>query len=120
MRSSPFVELVDDHVVVALSGEVDLMVRSDLLASYRYAISLLDVPRLHIDVSRVTFMDSTGCDTLAAALNEVVPRGGTISIAGASPRIVKLLRITHLDGLVTLLPEEGPEDRVDSGRVAVA
>jgi anti-anti-sigma factor len=118
--SSPFVELVDDHVVVALAGEVDLMARSDLIASYNYAISLLDVPHLLIDVSRVTFMDSTGCDTLAGAWNAVNARGGSISVAGASARIVKLLRLTHVDSLVTLLPEAEPEAKVGPVAVAVA
>ncbi len=110
--SSQFVELVDDRVVVVLAGEVDLTVRSDLLACYDRAISLLDVPHLLSDVSRVTFMDSTGLDTIAAAWNKVHARGGTISLTGASARIVNLLRITHLDSLVTLLPEPEPEAKV--------
>ncbi|MFZ2013293.1 MAG: STAS domain-containing protein [Nocardioides sp.] len=113
--SSPFVQLVDDHVVVRLDGEVDLMVRSSLTDTVDFAISLLEVPHLLLDVSRVTFMDSTGVDTLAAALNEVNARGGTISVAGATARIVRLLRITHLDGLVTLLPETEPEARFAVG-----
>ena len=37
--SSPFVQLVDDHVVVRLEGEVDLMVRTSLTDSYDFAIS---------------------------------------------------------------------------------
>lgn len=116
--SSPFVQIVDDHVVVVLVGEVDLTVRRALTESYDFAISVLEVPHLLIDVSRVTFMDSTGMDTLAAALNKVNARGGTISVAGASARIVKLLRITHLDSLVTLLPAgAAPETKV---AVAVA
>ena len=108
-KSSPVVELIDDHAVVALAGEVDLNVRTELLASYDYAIALQDVPRLHVDVSRVTFMDSTGMDTLAAALNKVNARGGTISVVGASARIVRLLHITRLDSAVTVLPEAKAE-----------
>lgn len=115
--SSPLVELVDDHVLVVLAGEVDLLVRSDLLTSYDYAISLLEVPHLLIDVSRVTFMDSTGCETLAAAWNEVNVRGGTISVAGASERIVKLLRITDLDSLLAPRPDADRDTQVG---VAVA
>jgi anti-anti-sigma factor len=103
----PTVELIEDHVVVALVGEVDITMRSELLDSYDYAISLLDVPELVVDVSRVTFMDSTWLDALAAALNKVNARGGTISVVGASDRIVRLLQITHLDSLVTVLPGAG-------------
>jgi anti-anti-sigma factor len=106
--SKPVVDLIEDHAMVVLVGEVDLMVRSDLLASYDHAIALLEVPHLLIDVSRVTFMDSTGPDTLATALNKVNARGGTISILGASARILNLLRITRMDNLVTLLPEVEP------------
>jgi anti-sigma B factor antagonist len=116
--SSPLVERVDDHAVVALAGEVDLMVRSDLIASYNCAISLLGVPHLPLDVSQVTFVDSTGCDTLGGAWNTVNARGGTISVAGAGARIVKLLRLTHVDGLVTLLPEAEPEAKVVAVAVA--
>ena len=120
--ASPFVQLVDDHVVVTLEGEVDLAVRTSLTESYDVAITLLEVPHVLIDVSRVTFMDSTGMDTLAAALNKVNARGGTISVSGASARILRLLRITHMDGLVTILPPE-PGARVaigDGNGVAVA
>jgi anti-sigma B factor antagonist len=106
--SSPSIQLMDDHVVVALAGEVDIAVRWDLLRSYTDAIALLEVPRLLVDVSRVTFMDSTGVDTLAVAWNKVAARGGTISVVGASARILNLLHITDLDSLVTVLPEPEP------------
>ena len=109
--SSPFVQLVDDHVVVLLAGEVDLTVRTTLTDSYDFAIALLEVPHLVVDVSRVTFMDSTGLSTLAAALKKINARGGTISVVGASARIVNLLHITHLDTLVTLLPAEAPRTK---------
>jgi anti-anti-sigma factor len=66
-------------------------------------------------------MDSTGMDTLAAALNKVNARGGTISVTGASARIVRLLRITHMDGLVTILPPSEPAPGVAVGDgIAVA
>jgi anti-anti-sigma factor len=105
--SNPMVQLMGDYVVVALAGEVDIAVRNALLHSYEDAIGLLEVPRLLVDVSRVTFMDSTGVDTLATALNKVTARGGTISVVGASARIVNLLRITHMDSVLTMLPEPG-------------
>jgi hypothetical protein len=37
---------------------------------------------------------------------------------GAGARIVKLLRLTHVDGLVTLLPEAEPEAKVVAVGVA--
>ena len=54
--------------------------------------------------STSAFAQLPGMDTLAAALNQVNARGGTVSVYGASARILRLLRITHMDGLVTILP----------------
>jgi anti-sigma B factor antagonist len=105
--SDPVVHLKGDYIVIALAGDVDIAVRHQLLHTYDDAIALLEVPRLVVDVSRVTFMDSTGMDTLATALNTVSARGGTISVVGASARIMKLLHITDLDREVTVLPEPG-------------
>ncbi len=84
---------------------MDLAARSDLLDAYDDAITLQTVPHLVVDLSRVTFMDSTGLGTLVAALNQATARGGTLSVAGASARIAHLLHITQLDTVVTLLPE---------------
>ena len=78
--SSPFVQLVDEHIVVTPDGEVDPTVRTSLADSHDLAISLLEVPHLFVDVSRRragarrsagTVMDSIGMDTLAAALGTV-------------------------------------------------
>jgi anti-sigma B factor antagonist len=102
--SRPAVEHAGHHAIVSLTGDVDLVVRSDILASYEYAIGRMEIPHLLVDVSGVTFMDSTGISTLAAGVKRVQARGGTVTVVGASARIRWLLRIGHLDDLITVLP----------------
>jgi anti-sigma B factor antagonist len=106
-RSSVVVELAEDHVVVAPSGELDVADQIDLIEAYRHAIALQAEPRIVVDLSRVTFMDSTALGTLVAAVKNVKARGGTLSVVGASDRIARLFHVTQLDTMVPLCAEPG-------------
>ena len=106
-RPSVVVEVAEDHVVVTAAGELDLAVQSDLIGAYRDAIAQQAEPRIVVDLSRVTFMDSTALGTLVAAAKKVKARGGTLSVVGASDRIASLFHITKLDAVVPLCPEPG-------------
>jgi anti-sigma B factor antagonist len=99
-RTAPRIECTGDYAVVSLTGDIDLTVRSEILESYRHAIALMAVPHLLVDVSGVTFMDATGLGTLVAALKGARARGGTVSVVGASERILSLFHIGHLDGMI--------------------
>ena len=56
----PIVQRTGEFVEVVLTGEIDLVVEADLLDAYERAMGLVEVPHLLIDLSGVTFMDSTG------------------------------------------------------------
>lgn len=103
-RSSPVVEHVGDCAVVFLFGDVDLTVKAEILESFQDAIALAKVPHLIVELSGVTLWDSSGLGTLAAALERIEARGGTLSVAGASARIVRLLQIVHLDASIDVMP----------------
>ena len=108
-RPSVVVELAEDHVVVTPAGELDLAVQSDLIEAYRHAIALQAEPRIVVDLSRVTFMDSTALGTLVAAVKKVKARRGTLSVVGADDRIARLFHITGLDTVVPLRPVPMPK-----------
>jgi anti-anti-sigma factor len=101
-RPSIAVELAEDHVVVAPAGELDLAVQSNLIEAYQRAITLQAEPHIVVDLSRVTYMDSTALGTLVAALKKVQARGGTLSVVGASDRIARLFHITGLDTVMAV------------------
>lgn len=106
-RPSVVVELVEDHVVVTPAGALDLAVHIDLIEAFREAICLQDEPRIVVDLSRVTYMDSTALGTLVGAVKKVESRGGTLSVVGASDRIARLFHVMELDTVVPLCAEPG-------------
>jgi anti-sigma B factor antagonist len=107
LRPSVVVELAEDHVVVTPAGELDLAAQCELIEAYHQAIALQAEPRIVVDLSRVTFMDSTALGTMVAAAKKVKARGGSLSVVGASDRIAELFHITGLETVVPLCSEPG-------------
>jgi anti-sigma B factor antagonist len=110
-RPSVVVEPAEDHVVVTPAGELDVAVQVELIEAYRHAIALQAEPRIVVDLSRVTFMDSTAFGTIVAAVKNVKARGGTLAVVGASDRIARLFHVTQLDTVVPMCTE--PRDARD-------
>jgi anti-anti-sigma factor len=106
-RASVVVEVAEDHVVVTLTGELDLAVQIDLIEAFRDAIAQQAEPRIVVDLSRVTYMDSTALGTLVGAVKKVEARGGGLSVVGASDRIARLFHLMGLDTEVPLCAEPG-------------
>ena len=81
---------------VAVAGEVDLFTATELQEEL---VSLPDdVSRVLVDLSAVTFLDSTGLGVLARLATRLRARGGgVILVAGGLVR--ELLSMTSLDGL---------------------
>lgn len=55
-----------------------------------------------IDLSGVTFMDSSGFGTLLGATRRLRPAGGGLHLAGANTTIQRMLRLTRLDTIMQL------------------
>jgi anti-sigma B factor antagonist len=53
-----------------------------------------------IDLSGVTFMDSSGFGTLLGATRRLRPSGGGLHLAGANSTIQRMLRLTRLDSIM--------------------
>ena len=57
-----------------------------------------------VDLTSVTFLDSTGLGTLVAARNRAEEAGGQLPIIGSGERVLKLFRITGLDEVFEIYP----------------
>lgn len=88
---------VSDHPnVLPLEGEIDLHV------SPRIAISLAQMvekkpDKLVVDLSRVSYMDSSGLAVLIEAMQHVEEYGGKFAIAGMQETVRSIFEIARLD-----------------------
>lgn len=88
--------------VVAVRGEVDLR------TSPRLRILLLEQAlrvggTLVIDLSGVSYMDSSGVGTMVYVKREVERAGRRLVLAGLQARVRGVLEITHLDKFFTIV-----------------
>jgi len=90
-----------EGLCVAVAGEVD----AD--TAPRMKAELLDAVRHHrlvtVDLSAVTFMDSQGLAALIRARKEAESCGGTLHLDAVPARILKLLQLTGLHTVFTVV-----------------
>jgi anti-anti-sigma factor len=87
---------VDGRAVVTVSGEIDLETASRLGEELQGAMR--DVaPDLVVDLSAVTFMDSTGLKVLIAAQLRAGLAGGGITLVGLRRAVRRVFEVTGLD-----------------------
>lgn len=91
------------HVIVALSGEIDIATAPavrDLLAGAAEKA----VTGITVDLGMVTFLDAAGLGALAGAAGRVrhLPEG--LRLVAVSPRVLRLLAITGLDRHLPAFP----------------
>ncbi len=95
-------ELQDDSCgVVVLAGEVDIY------TAPRFKESMLDLldggaQTLVIDLSGVTFIDSTALGVLIGGLRRVNDAGGAMALVVTTPAVERVLTITGLDRVFTI------------------
>lgn len=91
-------------LTVTLSGEIDL----DSVTLLHQAIQEAHAPwgtHLAIDLSGVTFMDSTGVHALLTCYQHAQDHGGAMSVTGAQGIVERVL---HLSGTLSLLRPHPP------------
>ena len=89
----------DGIAVVEVAGEVDVYTAPTLRQHLRDATSN-GARRIVVDMTEVKFLDSTGLGVLVGAMGRIREVDGTLRLVVASDHILKVLRITGLDGLI--------------------
>lgn len=77
-------------------GEVDLAAAPDLVAEFEYAMEHLS-HHLLVDLTEVTFIDSSGLAALVRARLTAEEIGGSLALTGPDQAVTELLRLTKLD-----------------------
>ncbi len=81
--------------IVHLIGEVDLRTSPSLRSRLMHLLQ--DNPaRIVVDLTRVSYMDSSGVGTLVEAKRLVERKGGQLVLAGLQPRVRSVFEITQL------------------------
>ena len=103
IRLETAIEEVSNVSVVRVVGEIDIYTAPTFKSAVHKAIDS-GARNLVVDLTDVSYMDSSGFGTLLGATKRVRPKGGTISLVGCSEAIERMLRITRLDTIFGVFP----------------
>jgi anti-sigma B factor antagonist len=98
---------IGDIPVIAVTGELDLAstpALRELLEAHLAAGSATIV----VDLTAVTFLDSTALGVLVSAFKRCRELGGDLRLAITEPRILKLFTITGLHDMFSISPSGDP------------
>ncbi len=104
--------VADDTVVVSPRGEIDAYTAPQLRHELARASADGPVRRLVVDLSGVTFIDSSGLGVLIGALRRQRERDGSLAVVLPPSPIRRIFEITALDRVLTLC-----EDRAQATAV---
>ena len=90
--------------ILPLNGEIDLHVAPQIRASLT---SLLadKPPRLVVDLSKVSYIDSSGIAVLIEAMQNVDKYGGKFALSGLQESVRPIFEIARLDQVFRIFPD---------------
>jgi anti-anti-sigma factor len=96
-------EQVGSEIVLRPSGPLDLETAGHLRAAGITALRRATTPTLTVDLSEVTFLDSTGLGVLVTLWHEARSLGGQFRVSRPSESATRILAITGVDTLFDLV-----------------
>jgi anti-anti-sigma factor len=96
---------------LSAAGEIDMSTADKLRDTALKALSQYG-PNLHLDLSRVEFMDSTGLQVLVATHRRAKLEGGHVHVVDPGHAVVRVLEVSGLAGYFEI---EGEAELADLG-----
>jgi anti-sigma B factor antagonist len=90
------------RTTLTVAGEVDLAVAGELIRAGCEQVALAPSETLYLDLSGVTFMDSTALSALITIRNAA---SAPVVLVRPSPSVLRLLQLTALDQAFTIEPD---------------
>jgi len=90
--------------VLPLEGEIDLHVSPQISASLA-AIVKRKPAKVVVDLSKVTYIDSSGLAVLIEAMQNVGAYGGKFALAGLQEAVRPIFEIARLDQVFRIFPD---------------
>ena len=91
------------HICIRLSGELDHHSAKGLLRRLDQEIEKALPTQLTLDLSGVTFMDSSGIGLIIGRYKLMARRGGTVAVSGPGRRVDQIFEMAGLYQLVERL-----------------
>lgn len=91
--------------ILALDGEIDLH-RSPEIKDLLQPLIQRKAPRILLDLSGVTYMDSSGLAVLIEALQHVLGFGGKFGLFGLQESVQNIFAIARLDQVFEIFHDE--------------
>ena len=88
----------DGHVIVVLSGELDL--HGAGLAAAGLAAAAARGPQVIVDLAGLEFIDCSGITVLVRGRKLARHAGGELRLAAPRPRVLRVLTLTRLAGVI--------------------
>lgn len=85
-----------ENVVVAVSGEIDLALRAQLVGSLRAAAGIPGVKTVVVDLTHTSFMDASGIGALVIGREVARTAGVVYRVVGAAGQVRQLSKLTNM------------------------
>lgn len=92
-------------IVCYVEGEIDINTAPDIKKHFE-KILFKKAPKIVVNFSRVTYVDSSGLATLVEILKGMRLYGGKMRLSNLSPKIKSLFEITKLEKLFDIVADE--------------
>lgn len=98
------IEIAQDgaDLVLRLAGDLDLSHANEFVRCVDELTQMTLEPRIVVQMSQVTFIDSTGTQALIVANRRCLDAGGSLFIRLPSAPVAQILHITGLDRVLTV------------------
>ena len=98
-------EASEDVLVLAARGEIDIATVGQVKEAAAIAITSRDYRCLVLDLTRVTFIDSSGLHAFTDLHNQMRATGGEFRIVNTNRNAARIFELTGLDRLLTIVPD---------------
>jgi anti-sigma B factor antagonist len=92
-------------IVCHVEGEIDINTAPDIKKAFDKIISKKE-PKIIVNLSRVSYVDSSGLATLVEVLKNMRSYGGKMKLTNLSPKVKSLFEITKLEKLFEIMGDE--------------
>jgi anti-sigma B factor antagonist len=104
------VAFVDEHAIVSVVGDLDL-VQSPVLLRETLATLALPLVAVTLDLAKLTFLDSSGLSALITLWDRASERGIDITMISVPPLATRVIEVAGLADVFALpVPESEPAD----------